>query len=335
MNIIGNYSYNDKPYDTNKKFDIFTLDDKGIKKYIFSKDSHLYSFIPMKNSNLIKLILNNNKENNIIQSRNKKQSKNNSTEKEISETIRNKIIRNEKIDNEINKNNSEKELFKNKLKRNEVIKIQKKKGMNELRKNMSVDKMNEYNSNSKNIPLLYKPNKYFQSFHRNMSFEDIFGYKQPLRKKYSSDIYNISLSYLKNNLENNSNINSKINIIQNSLTPKLKKNITKSTSCLFKGRLNLSLGIDNSFPQKEKDKIIQEKNINLKKILLNQTNETFLNKYKLPDIRKIADSQKLISKINNQNPKFFGVKYNPNAFLLNLKTIRGRNYVGNPFPPSD
>ena len=172
-------------------------------------------------------------------------------------------------------------------------------------KNMSIDKMNKYNKNSKNIPLLYKPNKYFQSFHRKMQFEDIFGYNQTFKRQNLSDFYNISLSYLMNNIDKTLEPEKKINLIDIIHLVTLK-----NISQLLNNKFNFTLGIDNLNRENNKDKLIKSKNKSLKQILLNQTNKNFLKKYHLPDVRKIADNHKLISKINNRNPKYLGDKYN-------------------------
>ena len=55
-------------------------------------------------------------------------------------------------------------------------------------KNISIDKMYKYNKNRNNIPLIYKPNIYFQNFHRKINFEDAFGYNQTFQRKNSSDL---------------------------------------------------------------------------------------------------------------------------------------------------
>ena len=78
---------------------------------------------------------------------------------------------------------------------------------------MSIDKMYKYNKNRNNIPLIYKPNIYFQNFHRKINFEDAFGYNQTFQRKNSSDLYNLSLSYLRNNIDNTLILEKKLNLI--------------------------------------------------------------------------------------------------------------------------
>jgi hypothetical protein len=50
---------------------------------------------------------------------------------------------------------------------------------------------------------------------------------------------------------------------------------------------------------------------------------------------EIADNHKLISKVNNRNIKFFGEKYNSNTYNIEVRIIKGTNYVGAPFKISE
>lgn len=344
---IDIYSYKKKSFFSNRKFSCFPLDDKGLKKYYFGKESHVRQYLDTKNFDLMKKLmqkkksnkteenefendkndyhsssidinninLNNEKENTIIQSENNE---------------KNKVIKlNKKKKDEPNKNYVENILFKNRLLTNKSSRFNKdfKKCLSV--KNMSVDKINKYNSNSQNIPIIYKPNLYFQSFHKKMNFEDIFGYNQTFQNKKVSDYYNLSLSQLKDNLNNISYFKNENN--QNSNKRKLKE----SSSQLLKNNINFSLGINDTKSEDENNKILKKQNQSLKDILLNQTNQNFLKKNSLPDIRKIADNYNLISKINNKNPKYFGEKYNPNNYLIDIKTIRGTNFIGSKFKISE
>ena len=345
MYDINNYSYKDEPDIKYRGFNFYSLDENGLKKYLYSKQSYVNSFLPMKNRRiLLKNIIIPNKSDLITDNENqkKKVSKsfsihNNLNKSEIikEETpkTKNKVIK-IKNDSDLNKKYQENEIFKNKLYMNNINKI----NNNILKKsfsvkNMSINKMNKYNlNNNNNIPIIYKPNIYFQNFHRKMNFFDIFGYNQTFKRNKLSDICNISLSYLKNNIDNVSDYKNQVNSRKSSLSPnKTDKKEIKNINEIYITKLNNSVGIDDSNSDNEKENIIKKENKNLKSILLNQIDKNYLNKYHLPDIRKIADSHKIISKINNRNPKYFGEKYDPNAYMINLKTIRERNYVGAPF----
>ena len=340
MYDINFYSYKNEPDVKNRGFNFYSLDESGLKKYLFSKESYVNSFLPnSKNRILIKNFLIPKKVHlsNNIENQGKKSnsfSNNNHLMKdnifqEITPKKKNKVIQIKK-DTNFNNKYVENELFKNKLYMNNINKFNKnilKKSNSE--KNMSINKINRFNLNGNNIPILYKPNKYFQSFHRKMNFEDIFGYKQSFKREKLSDLCNISLSYLKNNIDNVSDNKEQVNNRKSSLSP--IKNEIKNINEIYITKLNNSVGIDDSNSDNEKENIIQKENKNLKSILLNQINKNYLKKYHLPDIRKIADNQKLISKINNRNPKYFGEKYNPDTYMIDIKTIKERNYVGAPF----
>ena len=344
---IDIYSYKKKPIFSNKKFSCFPLDDKGLRKYYFGKDSHVRQFLDTKNFDLMKKLMQKKKtniteENEFDINKNNFQSSSidinnveltNEKQEPINESDtnqKNKVIKiKKKLKDDPNRKYVENILFKNKLLKNKSNKFNGdfKKCLSV--KNMSVDKINKYNSNSQNIPIIYKPNLYFQSFHKKMSFEDIFGYNQSFQNKKLSDYYNISMSHLKDNLSNISY--DKKHNHQNSHNKKLKE----SSSQLLQNNINFSLGINDTKSEDENNKILKKQNQSLKEVLLNQTNQNFLKKNCLPDIRKIADNYDLISKINSKNPKYLGEKYNPHNYTIDIKSIRGTNYIGNKFKISE
>ena len=335
MYDINNYSYKNEPDVKYRGFSFYSLDESGLKKYLFSKQSYVNSFLPNKNTILIRNFLLPKKSNLLKKSNsfsiNNNLNKDNIIQKETPKK-KNKVIKIKK-DIDLNTKYVGNELFKNKLYMNNINKL----NNNILKKsfsvkNMSINKINKYNLKGNNIPILYKPNKYFQKFHRKMGFEEIFGYNQTFKRQNLSDLCNISLSYIKNNIENVSDYKDQVNVRKSSLSPnKNDKKEIKNINEIYITKLNNSVGINDSNSDNEKENIIKKENKNLKKILSNQTNKNYLKKYHLPDIRKIADSHKLISKINNRNPKYFGEKYDPNAFMIDIKTIKERNYVGAPF----
>lgn len=346
MYDIDIYSYKEIPVFNNRNNNILPLDENGLKKYYFGKDSHVRLFLNKKNPILIrKLMMKNNNKLKYKISKSKSQSfaiVNNSNinlkEEKLNHNIKNqKILDKKKIKykinsplNEENRKFNETMLFRKKLYMNNIKKFNNTFKKSASVKNMSIDKLNKYNLNSKNIPLLYKPNKYFQSFHRKMQFEDIFGYNQTFKRQNLSDFYNISLSNLMNNIDKTLEPEKKNKFNRYYSYSDFKKN-----SQLLNNKFNFTLGIDNLNGENDKDKLIKTKNLSLKQILLDQTNKTFLDKYHLPDIRKIADNHKLISIINNRNPKYLGDKYIPNSYDIEIKTIKGTNYVGAPFKVSE
>ena len=346
MYDIDIYSYKEKPGFNNRYYNILPLDENGLKKYYFGEDSHVRVFLNKRNPILIRklmMIHNDNLKHNIVKSKSQSfatvnYSKMNLKEEKLEHNSKKpKILNKKEIKyritrplNEENRKYHENLLFRNKLYMNNSNKFNNTFKKSESVKNMSIDKMNKYNKNKNNIPLLYKPNIFFQSFHRKMNFKDIFGYNQTFRRKNLSDLYNISMSYLKHNIDQ-------------TLEPEKKNKYNRYHSFtdlkmhtqLLNNKLNFTLGIDNLNRENNKDKLIKSKNKSLKQILLNQTNKNFLKKYHLPDVRKIADNHKLISKINNRNPKYFGDKYNPNSYDIEVRTIKGTNYVGAPFKVSE
>ena len=341
MYDINNYSYKNEPDVKYRGFSFHSLDESGLKKYLFSKQSYVNSFLPNKNTILIRNFIIPKKSNllkieNQVKKSNSFSINNNLNQdninKEETPKKKNKVIKIKK-DIDLNTKYVGNELFKKKLYMNNINRV----NNNILKKsfsvkNMSINKINKYNLKGNNIPILYKPNKYFQKFHRKMGFEEIFGYNQTFKRQNLSDLCNISLCYLKNNIDNVSDYKEQVNIRKSSLSPnKNDKKEIKNINEIYITKLNNSVGIDDSNSDNEKENIIKKENKNLRKILLNQTNKNYLKKYHLPDIRKIADSHKLISKIDNRNRKYFGEKYDPNVFMIDIKTIKERNYVGAPF----
>ena len=69
----------------------------------------------------------------------------------------------------------------------------------------------------------------------------------------------------------------------------------------------------------------------MKNNLFNQTSKTFLKKYHLPDIIKIADSRQVIRRQKIGLSKEMGEKYNPYSLFPPSKNRTGRNYVGDLF----
>ena len=65
--------------------------------------------------------------------------------------------------------------------------------------------------------------------------------------------------------------------------------------------------------------------------LFNQTSGSFLKKYHLPNILKIADSKQVIRNQKIGLSKEMGEKYNPYSLIVPSKNRTGRNYIGDLF----
>ena len=73
-------------------------------------------------------------------------------------------------------------------------------------------------------------------------------------------------------------------------------------------------------------------NEKLKQNLNNQTNKSFLDMRKLPDLRKVYENQRIIRHIKRStSSKEMGERYNPCTFIVENPNIRGTNYVGAKF----
>ena len=57
MYDINFYSYKNEPDVKNRGFNFYSLDESGLKKYLFSKQSYVNSFLPNKNTILIRKFL--------------------------------------------------------------------------------------------------------------------------------------------------------------------------------------------------------------------------------------------------------------------------------------
>ena len=131
-----------------------------------------------------------------------------------------------------------------------------------------------------------------------------------------------------------------LNINKPELTRHYSKNpfiIKNSSSIFFKSRElsknNMSRSIGNVGENMEghEREYILKMNENLKSILQKQSDKSYLNKFKLPDIRKVRESKNLIRHIRDSSNKELGENYDPEAFNFNDKHAKGRNYVGGKF----
>ena len=358
---INIYSYQKKPLICSGKYEIFPLDDKGLKKYCFDKESTNITYVNKLNPILLKRlygdyymnILNNqNKITNqisekIIENKNEEiPLKNINTQEEEKKQIQN-------INNYDNlNNNQEQNLFSNKLKKNYSNLVLKKNPHKIKNKflhhsqscyniNNSLYKKENINNSLENNPLINKNNSnIFKKFHRKMTYQDIFGYPKPINLKTRGNRYNHKISLLKNNVEStiqDEHERSKsLSKPQTFFIDKIPRNdnLNKKNSEKFDfytTNLNKSINVNHSglLNRKEEESLI-EKNNYFKDIILNQTNPQFLKKSKLPDIRKVANCYSKIRIIKEGLTKNMGEKYNPYLYVKD-KLIKGRNYIGGVF----
>lgn len=212
----------------------------------------------------------------------------------------------------------------------------------------AINNRNSFISNSSkislnNTPRGFKLNKYFKSFHKKMSFEDVYGYPQPLKRDTKSDLCNNQIYFLREKMDNcsmelkgknKSNLKGfDVNHLPRTDSTLLGKKYSNFFEAFTKS-LNHSINVNHSNLLRGKDNELLIKNgDNLRKKLLMQINDKFLQKNRLPDIRKVADtnSQLVLNNIRNGFSKAFSDKYNPGAYDILKPNIKGRNYIGGVF----
>lgn len=308
MYDIDIYSYKDKPEVNNGKYNIYPLNDKGIKKYYLNKESHATTYLSHINPIIFEHILGKKYEDLLEKEETKEPTK---------EDL--------KQDNTIEKNETKKEISEKKERQDKVLFEKKLTNINNNRKlsyNKSCDDIFEKSRRH------YKPNKYFRQFHRKMGFEDVFGYPMPLKKETKGDIINNEISFLKDNITSVMSKCSQSPVI-NSLSMKPSHQTPFS---LYTKNLNHSMNIHHSGSLNSTDtQSMGSKNKELRKKLLEQTKQSFLKKIKLPDIRRVANTRDLIRRLPLGFTKYMSEKYNPDAFVDNKANKKGRNYVGGLF----
>lgn len=309
MYDIDIYSYKDKPEVNNGKYNIYPLNDKGIKKYYLNKESHATTYLSHINPIIFEHILG-------------KQYEDLLEKEETKEPTKEDL----KQDNSIEKNETKKEISEKKERQDKVLFEKKLTNINNNRKlsyNKSCDDIFEKSRRP------YKPNKYFRQFHRKMGFEDVFGYPMPLKKETKGDIINNDISFLKDNITSVMSKCSQSPVMIKSLRMKPSHQTPFS---LYTKNLNHSMNIHYSASLDSTDtQSMGSKNKELRKKLLEQTKQSFLKKIKLPDIRRVANTRDLIRRLPLGFTKYMSEKYNPDAFVDNKANKKGRNYVGGLF----
>lgn len=356
---IDIYSYQKQPV-CSGKYEIFPLDDKGLKKYCFDKESTNITYVNKLNPILLKRlygeyymkILNNDQDKNISKN-SEKINENNNEEIQIKN---NNIQEEEKkqINNDNNIiNNQEHNLFSNKLKKNYTNLVLNKNQKNKIKNKFLQHSQSCFNINNNyykkeniNNSLEYNPlinkknNNIFKKFHRKMTYQDIFGYPKPVNLKTRGNRYNHKISLLKSNVDSTiqdeherSKSLSKPQTFFINKVPR-NDNLNKKFSDkldYFTTVLNKSINVNHSgLLNRQEEETLIEKNNYFKDIILNQTNPKFLKKSKLPDIRKVANCYSKIRIIKEGLTKNMGEKYNPYLYVKD-KLIKGRNYIGGVF----
>ena len=313
MYDIDIYSYKDQPEVNNGKYNIYPLNEKGVRKYYLNKESHAITYLSHINPIIFEHILGKKYEDLI-----KKEETKEPTIEDVKEDnlIQKPIEKKEtKKETEEKKEREDKGLFEKKL-----TKIN---NNRKLSYNKSCDDIFEKSQRR------YKPNKYFRQFHRKMGFEDVFGYPMPLKKETKGDIINNEISFLKDEIS--SSISKRSQSTLNIHSPTAKPSHLTPFS-IYTKNLNHSMNIHQSSSLNSTDtQSMASKNKELRKKLLQQTNQSFLKKIKLPDIRKVANTRDLIRRLPLGFTKYMSEKYNKEAFVDNKANVKGRNYVGGIF----
>ena len=354
MYDIDLYTYKEKPYMTCGKYVCSPLDEPGNNKYLFEKESHVYTYLDNKNPIIFRNFVG--EDYDII---NHKFFKLNRPGPKAEET--------KEKENQENKNLPKKAQEPPKKIKPKSLKKMKRSastsnipevsylnatnvGMSDMffkrltrKRNLSNHQMKEKNYSTG----IFKPNKYFQSFHRKMSFQDVFGYPQPLKGSTREEECNYRINKLKDNVNislRKQRSNSCVNINNHSLNEFTMKNLPrtdfssinkKKRSDYFKFYtkvMNQSLNIPHDdLIKEEENKVLINKNNELKNKIEEQTNDAFLSKTKLPDIRKMPKTNQVSRTIKMGITKEMGEKYNPFSFVLKTNQIKGRNYTGGIF----
>ena len=349
MNILDIYSYSDKPGISTSPVQIFPLNDEGLKTYLFKKESLVSNYLNKFNSKLLQLNESTTPSNdNNPQSVSSLQQPPSPIQANENSPLNNKVLFKRKL-NPLNTKSKLKLLsksmdtiskqqddyYKNILYnkkpnaldntnihfqkiQNCIIKHRKKKQL-ELPEEKNNNQQDEYKPLE---PL--KLNKYFKQFHKDMSFENVYGYPLPLNKKTRGNVYNNEISFLKANMKSSIDYNNDKNDMICRRNVKNNKMKHSQSFMVYENRIN------NSMKLSEENKGDKFKNKNEEMIwkLTEQTSKEYLKKNKLPDIRKIANGSIVIREAKDYFSKELGEKYNPYNYVLTKPRIKERNYNG-------
>lgn len=339
MYDIDIYTYKDKPETNSGKYNIYPLNEKGNDKYYFKKESHVTTYIDYLNPIIY---------NHIVGGKENDKENLDSNKNEPETSIKNRVI--QPTQNKIQKSAStkliksaKKEPRRDNYQNFDSTNVFFEKMLKIERRNKNKERMCESNS-CDNIyeRKKFKVNKYFQQFHRKVNFEDVFGYPMPLDKTTKGNIYNNEISFLKDEMKTTQKLRPQTQLKQRESNFDIR-NLPRTDSFIknkkystffnsFTKRLNESINVNHSnlLDNNEQEKVLN-KNNDLRNKLIEQTNGNFLQKAKLPDIRKIANRNMVIRRVKTGITKFLGEKYNPYAFVIEKPNTKARNYTGGIF----
>ena len=323
MYNINLYIYKTKPFSRIKDYGIHPLNEEGFKKYV-GPDSHNINYVSRINPKVFKEITGVDLE---------------SIVKEQKEKLR-----------EASKIECDRDEIKDSRPfSSDDKKIEKKKS----------DNKDEEKTREENLPTPLSPftpsrhllcpkikTNFSNSFHRIRSFKDMYGYEN--KEKFDSPKAKVNYDIKKLRDECLSNDNFYLSH-SSSFFPKkryqgftsyavprtdeytksgksrtfkmLNNKLAKSLSCSGRLKLNDVDILDNY-------EIMKKDNDSMKINIVNQTSQNFLNNYRLPNVTTIANTRKLIKKVDNGNRKLFSEKYNPYALVSPTRNRTGVNYIG-------
>lgn len=353
MYHVDQYTYEDHPHEEQKHFDIFKLNKPGTDKYL-GPDSHVHNYVSRLNPKVFKAICGMDYDSICKE---QKEMIERFSKRTGSCPHQNSVKFNENVEYDTNKPIKNLEDTKNEQPQfketNDQLPCEQTPNNNNMENEKNNyqgatypvsggDNYNTYNYNKTYQQQFYPP-KTLAHFHKKRNFKDIFGYDKikqfkSKEQKYEHEIQNLKSDKLANDEFNSSHtreqtykrkyngftsyeiprtaqndIVSDKNIAFNSYTRPLKK----SLSCA-----SIKNNGENDLDTLRKD------NIGMKNTLLYQTNHNFLEKYKLPDISKLANTRKTIRSIRAFNSKNLGEKYDPYSFIVPGRNRTAVNWVG-------
>lgn len=333
---INLYSYDKKPFDVNDKFVINPLDDNGVKKYLYDKESHAHTYLDQINPVKMRQVYEEKQKlddymESVLQKReterNLKYGLN--TSSNTNKNFQKKESNRKSLDDEpqfnTNRDNKIEEVY-------DSSKIVSRHGQNQAKtytqrfyphyKKIESKPLDEKLScfGNTNFGKLYNPKYSYQKLHKNDH-----------KTRYSVNEDEI------NNLNNQNKFNTNSRSMRKTgfesydiprVTKKINANpveVEQFNKRCFKSFSNFFNSGSNDF-----ESYLKDYNKKLESNLLNQTGETFLKSSNLPKINLILNQPELIiKKTGIGNSKFMGAKYNPHNFgLANFKNMTKRNING-------
>lgn len=325
---INLYSYDKKPFDVNDKFVINPLDDNGVKKYLYNKESHAHTYLDQINPVKMRQVYEEKQKldeymESVLQKRETERnlkyglsSTNNMQKKES--------IKNSNEDNFHNNLNNE---------RTEDV-YDSSKVMHNVGKNQAKTYTQKFYPHYKKIEA--KPLDEKLACFGNTNFGKLYNPKysyQKLHKKSHKTRYSVNEDEIQN--LNNHHTNSRSlrkTGFESYDVPRVSNKTTKNPVEVEQFNKKCFKSFSNFFNSGSNDfeGYLKDYNKKLEINLLNQTGEAFLKASNLPKINLILNQPELIiKKTGIGNSKFMGSKYNPHNFgLANFKNMTKRNNNG-------